>query len=71
VFDPEPYFVNVSPEYAGALLADWEWLLGGRRFEVFRVTAMGDLFLRDDRGRIHFLDMVGGKLVSHPTWIDG
>ena len=62
MFDPEPYFAQVSEQIGPSLLDEWNWLLGGRVFDVFRVTAMGDLFLTDEAGRIHFLDMIDGEL---------
>ena len=43
------------------LLSDWRWLvpIGLRPFSL---TLFGDWFFEDDRGRVHFLDTVGGKL---------
>jgi hypothetical protein len=62
VFDPTPYFAQVSDHVTPMLLDEWGWLLGRRILDIFRVTAMGDLFLIDDYGRIHFLDMMDGPL---------
>lgn len=56
------YLVDTNGIGSDALLDDWRWLLGDRPFAVFRATAMGDLFLRDEPGQFYFLDMVGGKL---------
>ena len=38
------------------MLASWRWLIGSGDFSVFRVTAMGSLFLVDTTGAVHFLD---------------
>ena len=48
---------------AARLLAEWDWLLGGQYHPVV-MTAFGDWFLQDDEGRIHFLDLVAGKLTK-------
>jgi hypothetical protein len=62
MFDPAPYFADVAPHLLPDLLDEWGWLLGKEPFEVFRVTAMGDLFLIDAGGAIDFLDVMGGAL---------
>jgi hypothetical protein len=43
------------------LLRDWQWLLGGSYTPVL-MTALGDLFLRDETGQVHFLDLMCGEL---------
>jgi hypothetical protein len=43
-----------------SLLADWRWLIGGNYTPIL-MTAFGDLFLRDDAGHIHFLDLMAGQ----------
>ena len=45
---------NISPE---ALLSDWRWLVG-TGYEPVAMTALGDLFLQDAAGRVHFLDLM-------------
>ena len=42
------------------LLADWSWLVAGK-FTPVMMTAFGDLFLRDEAGQIHFLDLMAGE----------
>jgi hypothetical protein len=42
------------------LLSDWQCLVQGR-FTPVVMTAFGDLFLRDEAGRVHFLDLTFGK----------
>jgi len=42
-----------------ALLCDWRWLVSPD-FTPVLMTAFGDLFLRDQAGRIHFLDLMSG-----------
>ena len=43
-----------------ALLSDWRWLVSPD-FTPVMMTAFGDLFLRDQSGRIHFLDLMAGE----------
>ena len=45
---------------AETLLSDWQWLVH-RRFTPVVITALGDLFLRDETGRVHFLDLMRGE----------
>ena len=59
----ESYFADSTGCDVNHLLDDWRWLVGGSDFELFKVTAMGDLFLRDAHGAIQFLDMVDGKFL--------
>jgi hypothetical protein len=42
------------------LLADWRWLVQPS-FTPVLMTAFGDLFLRDEVGHIHFLDLMTGE----------
>jgi len=42
------------------LLTDWQWLVRGK-FALVVMTAFGDLFLRDEAGHIHFLDLMSGE----------
>ena len=44
------------------LLADWRWLIGAADFKVIRVTAFGNLFLRDSAGRVCLLDTTWGRI---------
>ena len=43
------------------LLNDWSWLLT-KSYSPILVTAFGDMFLRDESGRVDFLDLISGKL---------
>ena len=43
------------------LLADWRWLVP-ENFTPVLMTAFGDLFLRDESGWIHFLDLMAGEI---------
>ena len=45
------------------LLADWRWLCPNRMSLVAR-DAFGDLFLRDESGQIHRLDVAVAKLLK-------
>lgn len=42
-----------------SLLSDWRWLVQSSYTPVL-MTAFGDLFLRDEAGHIHFLDLMAG-----------
>src|ERR1022692_368071 len=43
-----------------SLLSDWRWLVLPD-FTPVLMTAFGDLFLRDQSGYIHFLDLMSGE----------
>jgi|SRR5438046_6924127 len=43
-----------------SLLSDWRWLVQPH-FTPVLMTAFGDLFLRDQTGGVHFLDLMSGK----------
>lgn len=45
------------------LLDDWAWLLQ-KNYSPILVTAFGDMFLRDENGRVDFLDLISGKLTQ-------
>jgi hypothetical protein len=49
--DVQPYLTDIANINIVELLDDWQWLLDGRPCTVFRVTAMGDLIVRDADGR--------------------
>jgi hypothetical protein len=41
----------------------WNWLLK-KPHKLIAMTAFGDMFLQDEEGRVHFLDLVSGELES-------
>ncbi len=43
-----------------ALLSDWRWLVPPD-YKPVLMTAFGDLFLRDEAGHIHFLNLMSGE----------
>jgi hypothetical protein len=45
------------------LLSDWRWLVAPG-FTPVLMTAFGDLFLRDQPGRIHFLNLMSGDFTQ-------
>lgn len=53
--------VRFDPEKSGELLSDWRWLVG-EGTELVMVGSLGDLFLRDEAGRILWLDSGAGQL---------
>src|ERR1041385_8160094 len=48
------------------LLADWRWLVS-EEFTPILMTAFGDLFLRDKRGRVYLLDLMRGDINAAAT----
>jgi len=56
----ERLFAVVDPPRLDELLADWRWLIR-EEVTLVAVTAMGDLILKDEDGKIHFLDTIEGK----------
>ncbi len=46
-----------------SLLSGWRWLVS-KDFTPVLMTAFGDLFLRDQSGRIHFLDLMCGEFTQ-------
>jgi hypothetical protein len=53
--------VRFDPEKSGELLSDWRWLVG-EQAELILVGSLGDLFLRDETGRILWLDCGSGQI---------
>lgn len=45
------------------LLSGWSWLLG-EAYEIVLISSLGDLFLADAAGRIHWLDAGAGQLTE-------
>src|SRR5438093_3542449 len=58
---PEHLLADMDEIDVNTLLQDWRWLLNGRYKKVM-MTALGDLFVRDEAGQIHFLDLMCGEL---------
>jgi hypothetical protein len=57
--------LTVSPEGIdlSGLLSEWRWLVDAR-YQPVVISALGDLFLRRDDGRIFWLDSGWGKLTE-------
>ena len=53
--------VNFQKHGAANLLRDWRWLLG-EPMQLMIVSALGDMFLADAEGRVHWLDTGAGQL---------
>jgi hypothetical protein len=49
---------NIATE---TLLEDWHWILK-ELSKVVLITAMGDLFIQGESGRVYFIDVCGGQL---------
>src|SRR4051812_31929072 len=45
------------------LLTEWRWLLGDTH-QIVLISALGDLFLADAAGHIHWLDAGAGRLTE-------
>jgi hypothetical protein len=57
---PEHLTANIDSLNVEPLLSDWRWLVAGNYMPIL-MTALGDLFLRDEVGNIHFLDVTSGE----------
>lgn len=57
-----PAHLTIKPDGLpfDTLLSDWRWLVS-TDFTPVLMTAFGDLFLRDQSGHIHFLDLMSGE----------
>jgi hypothetical protein len=53
--------VNFEKHGADDLLSDWRWLLGDS-MQLLIVSALGDMFLADAEGHVHWLDTGSGQL---------
>jgi len=53
--------VDFQKHGAENLLQEWRWLLGDS-MQLLLVSALGDMFLADDKGRVHWLDAGAGQL---------
>lgn len=53
--------VNFEKHGADDLLRDWRWLLGDS-MQLLIVSALGDMFLEDAEGHVHWLDTGSGQL---------
>ncbi|HVM60937.1 MAG TPA: T6SS immunity protein Tdi1 domain-containing protein [Verrucomicrobiae bacterium] len=58
---PKHLTVDIEGFDFTALLNDWQWLLK-KSYTPVLMTACGDLFLRDQSGHIHFLDLMCGEI---------
>lgn len=56
-----PAGLNPGPDLLVTLLEDWTWLLR-QPMQPILVTCLGDLFLRNQQGAIHWLDVGRGQL---------
>ncbi|MCZ8215224.1 MAG: DUF1851 domain-containing protein [Cyclobacteriaceae bacterium] len=53
--------IKFQTEISDRLTEDWTWLIGTNK-KVILVSAIGDMFLTDDKGKIFWLDVGVGKL---------
>lgn len=53
--------VGLAQHDAKDLLSEWRWLLGDS-MELLLVSSLGDMFLADGDGRVHWLDAGAGML---------
>lgn len=53
--------VDFQEPGAENLLQEWRWLLGDS-MQLLLVSALGDMFLADAKGRVHWLDAGAGQL---------
>lgn len=52
--------VDFQKHGAENLLEEWRWLLGDS-MQLLLVSALGDMFLADDKGHVHWLDAGAGR----------
>jgi|SRR6266850_5452770 len=57
---PAHFTIKIESLALDSLLADWRWLVQPG-FTPVLMTAFGDLFLRDEAGHVHFLDLMAGE----------
>ena len=57
---PEHLTASINSLTVESLQSDWRWLVVGNYTPVL-MTALGDLFLRDEVGNIHFLELMSGE----------
>ena len=55
-----------SPE---DLLSEWRWLLG-HGYQILLISSLGDLFLTDAAGHVHWLDCGAGRLIGIADSLD-
>ncbi len=55
------FIVKFDNNSSDRLIADWIWLIGNEKTPIL-VSAIGDLFLRDDKNNIFWLNAGEGKL---------
>jgi hypothetical protein len=54
---------------SGDLLSEWRWLLG-ENYQILLISSLGDLFLADAAGHIHWLDAGAGRLSEIAASLD-
>src|ERR1051326_799256 len=52
---------DISEISSERLLHEWKWL-GPGECKIVAVNPFGDLFLEDDKGRVHWLDVTAGTM---------
>jgi hypothetical protein len=57
----DDFIVKFDNNSADRLIGDWIWLIGNDKTPIL-VSAIGDLFLRDDKNNIFWLNVGEGKL---------
>jgi hypothetical protein len=55
--------VAPSDHTPAVLLSEWRWLLGDT-FQIVLISSLGDMFLSDSAGHIHWLDTGAGRLTE-------
>ena len=61
--------VGFDTPQGDALLTDWRWLVGDDK-QVLVVSALGDLFLRNEEGQIYWLDTGAARLSQVATSVE-
>jgi hypothetical protein len=56
----DDYFLPTGDFNEEALLSDWRWLIGNKPVSIHAIAAIGNLFLKDESGRIYLLQIEDG-----------
>ena len=66
---PSHLIAKANDSAAETLLDDWQWLIQSK-FSPVVMTALGDYFLSDETGRIHFLDLMCGECTQVAAFLE-
>lgn len=59
----EDLYIELPESATTPLLQEWRWKIG-EGYSIYLISALGDLFLEDRKGRIHWLDTGRGNFTQ-------